>query len=139
MSALKDIRAAVETALAANAGARALLGDPLRLAASRSRHLAFPHASWGRMTLLSRGAEGVDLTECRLTLDVWCRDGDAAAVTGQLRSILRDLSPVMPAGTVLMTLEPVYTDVFQTANPRIQRGLVRLRVLTQQITEEVAP
>ena len=132
MSALEDVRTALEAALAADPQVQALLGDPVRLAPTRSRHLAYPKASWGRASCLSRSAGGVDLMECRLTLDIWCRDSDAHALTGQLRGLIRGLNPVLPPGTGLLTLEPVYADVFRTTSQRLQRGLVRIRALVEE-------
>lgn len=139
MSALGQLRTALEAALAADPALQAVLGDPLRLAPARSRHLAYPHASWGRMTCQARGSDDTDLVECRLTLEIWCRDSDAHAVTGQVRQRIRALSPVLPAGVQLISLEPVYADVFQTANQRLQRGLVRIRALLQAQAEETTP
>lgn len=123
------LREAIEIAMRADAGVQAVLGDPVRLYETRSREAGYPHASWGRAQSQARDADGATLIEHRLTLEVWCRDADAGAVTGQLRAALRGLDIALPAGWALLSLMPVYTDVFATKHRRITRGVIRLRAL----------
>jgi hypothetical protein len=127
------LRQALETALAGDGNVLALLGDPLRLSEVRSKTAAYPHASWGRAQSQARDGDGVALIEHRLTLDIWCRDGGAAEVTGQLRDALRGLELVLPAPWTLVSLMPVYSDVFATRDFRVSRGVIRLRALMGQV------
>ena len=124
-----ELRAAIEAAMRSDAGVQAVLGDPVRLYETRSREAGYPHASWGRAQSQARDGDSVALIEHRLTLDIWCRDDDAGAVTGQLRAALRGLDITLPAGWALLSLIPVYTDVFATKHRRITRGVIRLRAL----------
>lgn len=123
------LREAIEAALRADAGVKAVLGDPVRLYASRSKDAAYPHASWGRAQTQARDGTGAALIEHRLNLDIWCRDDDASAVTGQMRAALRGLDISLPDGWALLSLVPVYTDVFATKERHVTRGIIRLRAL----------
>jgi len=124
-----DLRAALQLALEADLAVQAVLGNPARLFDSRAKEAVYPHASWGRAESRSRDSEGVDLIEHRLSLDIWCRDGGASEVTGQLRQALRSLDITLPAPWSLISLMPVYSDVFSTRDPRVTRGVIRLRAL----------
>lgn len=124
-----DLIAALTAAMLADAAVKAVLGDPVRLFAERSRSAAYPHASWGRSETLARDADDVTLVEHRLTLEIWCRDGDAHAITGQLREALRGLDPVLPDPWTLVLLAPAYSDVFATRDRRVKRGIIRLRAV----------
>jgi hypothetical protein len=124
-----ELIAALTAAMAADDAVQAVLGDPVRLFAERSRSAAYPHASWGRSETLARDADDVTLIEHRLSLEIWCRDGDAHAITGQLREALRGLDPVLPEPWTLVLLAPAYSDVFATRDSRVKRGLVRLRAV----------
>jgi hypothetical protein len=126
------LRQALETALASDASVQALLGDPLRLFEARSKTAAYPHASWGRAQSQARDGDGVALIEHRLTVDIWCRDGGAIETTGQLREALRGLDLVLPVPWRLVSLMPVYSDVFATRDFRVSRGVIRLRALMGQ-------
>lgn len=125
----RALRLALGAALAADAGVKAVLGDPVRLYARRSARAAFPHASWGRAQSVARGADGVDLIEHRLTLDVWCREEEPEAVIGALRAALAGMDIELPAPWVLVSLVPAYADVFATRDEQVRRGLVRLRAV----------
>ena len=124
-----DLRMALQLALEADLAVQAVLGNPARLFDSRAKEAAYPHASWGRAESRSRDSEGVDLIEHRLSLDIWCRDGGASEVTGQLRQALRNIDIFLPAPWSLLSLMPVYSDVFVTRDPRVTRGVIRLRAL----------
>lgn len=124
-----DLIAALTAAMLADDAVKAVLGDPVRLFDERSRSAAYPHASWGRSETLARDADDVTLIEHRLTLEIWCRDGDAHATTGQLREALRGLDPELPEPWTLVLLAPAYSDVFATRDRRVKRGLIRLRAV----------
>jgi hypothetical protein len=127
------LRQALETALAGDANVQALLGDPVRLFEVRSKTAAYPHASWGRAQSQARDGDGAVLVEHRLTLDIWCRDGGASEITGQLREALRGPELVLPSPWTLVSLMPVYSDVFATRDFRLSRGVIRLRALMGQV------
>jgi len=128
-----DLRVALQQALEADAAVQAVLGNPVRLFDSRTKQAAYPHASWGRAESRTREADGVDLIEHRLSLDIWCRDGGASAITGQMRAALRGLDITLPTPWTLISLMPVYSDVFSTRDPRVARGVIRLRALMGQV------
>jgi hypothetical protein len=127
------LRDAIEAAMRADAGVQAVLGDPVRLYETRSREAAYPHASWGRAQSQARDADGATLIEHRLTLEIWCRDEGAGAVTGQLRAALRGLDIALPEGWSLLSLMPVYMDAFATKSRRVTRGIIRLRALMGRV------
>lgn len=123
------LQQAVTTALAADPAVKTILGEPARIFAQRPRTVAYPFASWGRVESLARDAEGASLTEIRLTLEVWCRDSDPAAVLGVLRQALRRADINLPEPVRLVSLVPAYSDIFSTRNARLRRGIIRLRAL----------
>ena len=55
-----DLIAALTAAMLADDAVKAVLGDPVRLYAERSRSAAYPHASWGRSETLARDADERD-------------------------------------------------------------------------------
>lgn len=128
-----QLRAALDAALRADAGVRAVLGDPVRLFEVRDSRAAWPHASWGRCETSQGGADGVSLLDCRLNLDIWCRDSDPAPVLAAMRTALAGVSPELPPPWTLVSLSPVYSDVFTTSDRRIRRGLIRLRALLGRV------
>ena len=133
-SAEKALQTALQAMLAADPDVSDLLGSPLRLYAQRSRSAAYPNASWGRVERQDRSADQADLGEYRLTLDVWCRDQDPHDLVGLLRSVLRRADITLPAPWRVLSVMPVYSDVFQTTHSRLRRGVIRLRAL---VAEEV--
>lgn len=130
MSAPEEaFRTALTGAMATSPAVQTVLGSPLRLYADRSRDAAYPHASWGKAESREQGAAGVTLIEHRLTLDIWCRDRDAMPTTSAIREAIRGLDIVLPAPWRLVSLGPAYSDGFATRDPRVKRGLIRLRAL----------
>lgn len=126
------LRNSLTTALQADPTVQAVLGTPVRLFDAPDRRAAYPHASWGRSESRARDADGVQLIEHRLNLDVWCRDSDPATVLGPLRAALRGLTIDLPQPWALITLAPAYSDSFTTREPRVRRGLIRLRAVMGQ-------
>lgn len=137
-AASQIIREAIGHALSASPEARALFGDPLRLADRPSRHLDFPYLSWGRAQSSDKSADGVDLIELRQDLMVWEQEGDAPALTGQLRTLLRQLTISVEAPWCVISLVPVFTDTFNTNRLGVRRGLIRLRAVMGQIEESTS-
>jgi hypothetical protein len=124
-----ELRDAISYAFKADEAVRAVLGHPVRLFKTRERGAAYPHASWGRAETRIRDGDDVALVEHLLTLDIWCRDGDAAEVTGAMRQALRGLAITLPAPWDLVALMPIYSDVFTTKDTRITRGIIRLKAV----------
>lgn len=124
-----ELRAALETALRADPGVRAVLGDPLRLFEARDPRAPYPHASWGRAESRETGADGVRMIEHRLSLEIWCRDQDPMPLVGTVRAAIAAAEIGLPAPWTLVSLVPAYSDVFATRDRRLRRGLVRLRAL----------
>ena len=128
-----QLRAALDALLRADDGVRAVLGDPVRLSDVRDTRAAWPHASWGRGEVSQGGADGVSLLDCRLNLDIWCRDNDPAPVLGAVRTALAGVAPELPPPWTLVSLNPVYSDVFTTTDRRVRRGLIRVRALLGRV------
>jgi hypothetical protein len=124
-----QLRDALTAALMADASVQAVLGQTPRIYQTRPASAAFPHVSWGRAELISRDADGVELVETRLHLEVWERDNDVLPVTAVLRSALRAMDIELPAPWTLVSMLPVYADHFATRNPRVRRGLIRLKAV----------
>jgi hypothetical protein len=124
-----QVRAVLAAALMADASVQAVLGHPVRLYEARSTSAPYPHASWGRTETTSRDADGVQLIETRLSLDVWGRDEEVLEVTGAVRGALRAMDLDLPEPWTLVSLMPVYSDHFTTRIQRIRRGLIRLKAV----------
>jgi hypothetical protein len=131
-----DLRAAVEAVLALDAGVTGLLGDPPRLSDTRDPRAAYPNASWGRAETLERGADGVSIAEHRLSLEIWCRNGDPAPIVAAIRAALFEADIDLPAPWTLISLMPAYCDVFTTRDLRVKRGLVRLKAVMGRVLDQ---
>ncbi len=127
------LRAVIDAALKADPAIQAVLGDPVRLTARRGRRTPYPNASWGRIETVETGADGVSLLECRLSLDIWCRDADPAELLGPLRTALAGLDIALPEPWTLLSLLPAYSDVFATRDTDIRRGLIRLKAVMGRV------
>ena len=136
MSAPEDaLRAALTANLSANPDVGAVLGMPARLLETVSADAAYPYASWGRVETRNRDAETLELIECRMTLDVWCRDQHPSEVTGVLRTAIAEAEIQLADPWTLIALAPVYCDVFSTRDRRVRRGLVRLRAVVSRLLD----
>ena len=117
-----------------DAGVQAFFGAPPRIFDADTERPAYPYAE-----IVS--AQTRDITsaltpggEHRLTFAVYVHRASRADVAEGLSALISAIQPAelsVPGGEVVLA-HPVYLDVLRTAQPQILRGLLRLRIVTQQ-------
>ena len=121
-------------ALRADADVQALLGHPARIFDDETTEPVFPYAELERHEVATRGAAGVDGQAHTLTLAVRSRDGGrsvAKEILGALRAAAEAAEPVL-AGQRVVLVQTVYCDVMRAPDLRSFRGLIRIRIITEE-------
>ena len=129
----RALAAAVRTLASADAGLRALIGEPARFYDDPPPDAAFPYITLGRVESRPADAASSAGTEHALTLHVWSQYGgraEALNIVEALRRILHDASPVIP-GARLVYLYASFADVFRSGDGRTTHGVLRLRAMTE--------
>jgi Protein of unknown function (DUF3168) len=125
--------AAVRAAAMANAGVKAVLGDPARVYDDPPPEPVFPYVTLGRVESRGADAANVDAIEHALTLHVWSRYGgraEALDVIAALRSALHN-APLSVSGRTLVFLFASFADVFRAGDGRTTHGVLRLRAMLE--------
>ena len=128
-------RALIDT-LRADAGLKALLGDPARIWDEPPKPAPYPHLLIGRSESRPVAADG-GATEHVITLT--CRSDyggaeEAKAVTAAVRAALHDQAPALE-GHRVVTLRVTYVDVFRASDWLRTLGVVRLRAVTEPMED----
>jgi Protein of unknown function (DUF3168) len=127
------LAAAIRAAAMADAGIKALLGDPARLHDDPPPDPVFPFVSLGRIESRPADAAGVNAVEHALTLHVWSRYGgraEALDIIAALRTALHN-APLAVSGRTLVYLFASFADTFRSGDGRTTLGILRLRALTE--------
>lgn len=127
------LAAAVRAAALADAGVKALLGDPARIYDDPPPDPVFPYVSLGRVESRAADAASVNAIEHALTLHVWSRYGgraEALDVVAALRAALHN-APLTLSGRTLVFLFAQFADVFRSGDGRTTHGILRLRAMTE--------
>lgn len=135
MSAERALAAAIRATASADAGVKAVLGDPARLYDAPPADPVFPYVTLGRAEARPSDASGANAIEHAVTLHVWSRYGgraEALDVLGALRTALHD-SALSVAGRRLVFVFAQFTDVFRSGDGRTTHGVLRLRALTEPV------
>ncbi|WP_084395659.1 DUF3168 domain-containing protein [Henriciella aquimarina] len=133
-SAEAALERAVLTGLRADTEVQAVLGHPARIFDDESPEPVFPYAELERHEVAERGSAGVPGQVHTLTFAVRSRDGGRAAakeVLGALRAASERLSLSL-AGQRVVLIQPVYGDVMRARDLRSFRGVLRLRIITEE-------
>jgi hypothetical protein len=133
MSADRAFLAALRTAALADAGVKAVLGDPVRLYDDPPPDPVFPYATLGRIETRALDASEAPALEHVLTLHVWSRHGgraEALDAIGALRAGLNDAA-LSITGRNLVLLLAGASDVFRAGDGRTTQGVLRLRAITE--------
>ena len=120
--------------LRADPEVQAVLGSPARIYDDETAEPVFPYAELERHEVADRSAGTVAGQAHTLTLGVRSRDGGRAAakeVLGALRSAAERLDLAL-AGQRCVLIQAVYSDVMRTPDLRAFRGLVRIRIITEE-------
>ncbi len=129
-------KALIDT-LRADAGIKAVLGDPARAWDEPPTPAAYPHLLIGRSESRPYGAEG-GATEHIVTLTCRSQYGgveEAKAVTAAVRAALHEQAPAMEGGRIV-NLRVTYVDVFRASDWLRTLGVVRLRAITEPNEED---
>jgi hypothetical protein len=127
------LQQAILAALSADAGVKALLGDPPRLYDDVPRKAAFPYATLGEGTLQPWDTASERGFEHALMFHVWSRYGgrkEAKAVLGALYAVLHD-AVLSLSGHRLVTLRFEFADMFRDADGETYHAVARYRAVTE--------
>lgn len=133
MSADRAFAAGVRAAAMADAGVKALLGDPARVYDDPPPDVVFPYLTIGRVESRPADSAAAEALEHALTLHVWSRYGGRAEtldIIGALRGALHN-APLAVEGRRLVFLFAQFADVFRSGDGRTTHGVLRLRALTE--------
>ncbi len=134
------LQAALYAHLAGDAALTAHLGDPLRLYDVPPWDPVFPFAVFGRAEATPSDADD-GVVEHVVHVHVWSRYGgrqEAKAIAAALRASLEAAPLTLPAGFEawrLVSLRPVYTDVFRGTDGRTTQAIIRLRAVTEVVPD----
>ena len=134
MSAEAAIQDALMALLRADAGVQAIFGAPARVFDAESDAPIFPHAQLERHEVTPAGAALVDGHEHRLTLAVFSREEGlkaAKAAVAALRAAV-ERADWSRAGVHVVMAHVVYGDVMRTADKRAFRGIIRIRIISEE-------
>lgn len=133
-SAEAALQRAFLAALRADADVQAVLGDPARIFDDESPAPVFPYARLERHEVAERSATGAAGQAHTLSFGIRCRDGGRAAAkdaVGALRAAA-EAADLALAGQRVVLIQPVYSDVVRTPDLREFRGLLRIRIITEE-------
>lgn len=136
MSADRALAAAIHAAALADAGVKAVLGNPARLYDAPPPDPVFPYATLGRVESQAMDASGGQALEHGVTLHVWSRYGgraEALDAIAALRDALHDAA-LNVAGRRLVFLFAQFSDVFRSGDGVTTHGVLRLRALSEPIS-----
>ena len=125
---------AVLAALRADGDVQSIFGAPARIFDDETSEPGFPHAEIERHEVEPRDASAVAGQAHTLTFAVWLRHGgrDAAReALGVLRAAADRMEVSLPAQRVVL-VQSVYSDVMRAPDLRSFRGVLRLRIITEE-------
>lgn len=128
------LQQALLDAAKADAAVRALLGDPARIFDGETDGAAFPYAVLERHEVAERSSAGVPGQSHTVSFGVRSRYGGRRAameVVGALRASLETAVITLPQQRIVL-LQTVYADVMRTPDLTAFRGVLRVRVITEE-------
>lgn len=135
MTPEQALERALVDGLSVRADVQAVLGTPARLYARPTGRPAYPYAVIDRHRIDLHGDSTGQATEHRIDLAVFTRHGgraEARDALGQLRLAFEGLS-LAPEGQRIILAHTVYADTMRTAQLTAFRGLMRLRILMEEL------
>lgn len=130
--AILALEGAVLARLAADAGVRALLGDPPRVFDAALARPAYPYLELVRHETRPVGGAEAEADEHRLDVSILSRDGgrdELKAALEAVRAALRGAPPVMEGWRCVLLL-PLFADVTPARFGR-WRGLLRIKAVVE--------
>ncbi|MEL6857558.1 MAG: DUF3168 domain-containing protein [Pseudomonadota bacterium] len=123
------------SALANSRDVQNLVGTPARLYSKHARGASYPYVLLERHETKEAGASGVRASEHVLQFASASRHGgmaEAKAIIGAIRRGIDDLPKQLGSQRITLAL-PIYCDVMRTQNPLIFRGVLRVRLNTEEV------
>lgn len=120
--------------LRADAEVQAVFGSPARIFDDETSEPVFPYAELERHEVEERSCSGVAGQAHTLTFGLRSRDGGRAAAKealGALRSAAEKLDLMLAAQRCVL-IQTVYSDVMRTPDLRAFRGVIRIRIITEE-------
>lgn len=133
MSSERALAAALRATAMADAGVKAVLGDPARIYDDPPPDPVFPYVTLGRVESRPADATDVPATDHAVTLHAWSRHGgraEAVDVIAALRNALHDVWFDVP-GRRLVFVFAQFADVFRSGDARTTHGVLRVRAITE--------
>lgn len=129
------VQKAVMTALRADEDVKQVFGTPPRIYDDETQGPSYPYATLERHEVRPAGAAGVAALEHVLTLSVASRFGGRAyakEAVGALRAAI-ERADIVPDGQHVVLAHPTYSDVFRTNDRQAFRGILRLRIISEEM------
>ncbi|MEO0881489.1 MAG: DUF3168 domain-containing protein [Pseudomonadota bacterium] len=134
-NAERAVADAVLDALRQDADVQAVFGHPARLFESETSQPIYPYAVLERHETRPNGSADVSSTEHILTLGISSRFGGrryAREFMGAIRAAVERASFSIPEQQVVLAYTS-YGDVFRARDRRTLRGLLRIRLITEEL------
>ena len=129
-----DLSRAVLDQLRSDGGVRDLFGIPPRVHDGEPGAPAFPFAQLESVQETDAGSAGVPGRDYRITISTASRHGGrsfAMELVGTLRAALETMDLQVPGQRIVLQ-QVVYADALRSADRRRFRGLVRVRIITEE-------
>ena len=126
---------AVLSALRSDETIQSVLGNPARLFDDESRQPNYPYAVLERHESTDSSSSNHFSLEHRLQFATYSRHGglrEAKAILGALKHAMEHLSLSLTHQRIVLTI-PTYCDVMRTQNQTVFRGVLRVRIHTEEI------
>lgn len=121
--------------LAESAEVQSLLGKPARLYAGSLRGASYPYVSLERHETSDVSASMAPASEHILQFASFSRHGglaEAKSILAALRTAVEALPKTLVGQRIVLAL-PFYCDAMRTQNPLIFRGVLRVRLYTEEL------
>lgn len=129
-----EVASALLAMLRQDAGMQPAFGQPARVVDAESFQPAFPYVRLERHEVEPADSSCVAGHVHRLTLAVSSRHGgrvEARALVGLVRAAI-EATPLSLTGQNVVLQQVVYSDVMRTSDLSAFRGLVRVRIITEE-------
>ena len=129
-----DLQGALLAVLRTDAALQSSLGSPARIFDAETESPVFPCIELERHEVRPRGASGADGEAHTLSFGLRSRSGGRAEAMRLLGGLRRAVERARPglAGQRIVLIQPVYADVMRTPDLREFRGILRVRIITEE-------
>lgn len=130
------VQAALLAMLRSAPAVKAVFGTPARVFDDESEAPAFPYAQLERHECLPSGASETQSHMHKISIAVLSRDGGLAAAQAALssiRAVIEGANWAVP-GRHIVLAHVIYADVMRRADRRAFRGLIRIRIVSEEVT-----